>query len=65
LQAERQVRDDYDRFLREQPPQLSPDERARIAALSGDVHGLWLVFDSSSSEFDVSPFAMGRHSPRT
>ena len=34
LQAERQVRDDYDRFLREQPPQLSPEERARIAALS-------------------------------
>ena len=34
LRAERQVRDDYDRFLRERPPQLSAEERARIAALS-------------------------------
>jgi hypothetical protein len=41
LRAERQVRDDYDRFLREQPPQLSPEERARIAALSADLPALW------------------------
>jgi hypothetical protein len=41
LRAERQVRDDYDRFLREQPPQLSPEERARIAALAADLPGLW------------------------
>jgi DNA invertase Pin-like site-specific DNA recombinase len=34
LRAERQVRDDYDRFLREQPPQLTREERAQIAALS-------------------------------
>jgi DNA invertase Pin-like site-specific DNA recombinase len=41
LRAEREVRDDYDRFLREQPPQLSPEERARIAELSGDLPALW------------------------
>ena len=41
LRAERQVRDDYDRFLREQPPQLSPEERARIAELSSDLPALW------------------------
>ena len=41
LRAERQVRDDYDRFLREQPPQLSQQERARIAALSSDLPALW------------------------
>jgi DNA invertase Pin-like site-specific DNA recombinase len=41
LRTERQVRDDYDRFLREQPPQLSPEERARIAELSGDLPALW------------------------
>jgi hypothetical protein len=41
LRAERQVRDDYDRFLREQPPQLSHEERARIAALSSDLPALW------------------------
>jgi DNA invertase Pin-like site-specific DNA recombinase len=41
LRAERQVRDDYDRFLREQPPELSPAERARIAELSRDPATLW------------------------
>jgi DNA invertase Pin-like site-specific DNA recombinase len=41
LRAERQVRDDYDRFLREQPPQLSAMERARIEALSRDLPALW------------------------
>jgi DNA invertase Pin-like site-specific DNA recombinase len=41
LRTERQVRDDYDRFLREQPPQLTRDERARIAALSSDLPALW------------------------
>lgn len=41
LQAERQVRDDYDRFLREQPPQLTSEERARIATLSSDLPALW------------------------
>ena len=41
LQAERQVRDDYDRFLREQPPELSAAERARIETLSRDVPALW------------------------
>lgn len=41
LQAERPVRDDRERFLRDQPPQLSPEERARIAALSVDLPVLW------------------------
>jgi hypothetical protein len=41
LRAEREVRDDYDRFLREQPPQLSAEERACIAALSCDLPSLW------------------------
>ena len=41
LRAERQVRDDYDRFLREQPPQLSQQERSRIAVLSSDLPALW------------------------
>ncbi len=41
LRAEREVRDDYDRFLREQPPQLSAEERARIAALASDLPSLW------------------------
>jgi len=41
LRAERQVRDDYDRFLRERPPELSPEERARIVELSRDLPALW------------------------
>jgi len=41
LRAEREVRDDYDRFLRKQPPQLSAEERARIAALASDLPSLW------------------------
>jgi hypothetical protein len=41
LRAERQVRDDYERFLREQPPQLTHEERARITALSSDIPALW------------------------
>ncbi len=41
LRAERQVRDDYDRFLRERPPQLTHEERARIAALASDLPALW------------------------
>jgi DNA invertase Pin-like site-specific DNA recombinase len=41
LRAERRVRDDYDRFLREQPPRLTREERARIAALSSDLPALW------------------------
>jgi hypothetical protein len=41
LRAERPVRDDYDRFLREQPPRLSAEERARIAALASDLPALW------------------------
>jgi hypothetical protein len=41
LRAEREVRDDYDRFLREQPPQLSQEKRARTAALSSDLPALW------------------------
>jgi DNA invertase Pin-like site-specific DNA recombinase len=41
LSQQRQLEDDYDRFLREQPPQLRDDERARIKALSGDLPALW------------------------
>ena len=41
LQAEQRVRDDDNRFLREQPPQRSQDERDRIAALSSDLPALW------------------------
>jgi hypothetical protein len=41
LREERAVRDDYDRFLRETPPRLTEEERARIRSLARDVPGLW------------------------
>ena len=41
LREQRQLEEDYDRFLQEQPRQLSDDERARIKALSCDLPALW------------------------
>src|SRR5438477_3195097 len=41
LQAERQVQEDYDRFLRESPPRLTDQERATIQALAKDIPALW------------------------
>ena len=50
LRAERQVRDDYDRFLREQSPQLTHEERARIAALSSDLPALWHASETTHKD---------------
>ncbi len=41
LQKERQVQEDYDRFLRESPPRLTEQERAMIEALAKDIPALW------------------------
>jgi DNA invertase Pin-like site-specific DNA recombinase len=41
LREQRQLEEDYDRFLREQPSALSADEEARIRALSRDIPALW------------------------
>jgi DNA invertase Pin-like site-specific DNA recombinase len=41
LQNERQVQEDYDRFLRESPPRLTGQERATIEALAKDIPALW------------------------
>lgn len=41
LQRERQVQEDYDRFLRESPPRLTEQERATIQALAKDIPALW------------------------
>lgn len=41
LQKERQLQEDYDRFLRESPPRLSAQERATIQALASDIPTLW------------------------
>ena len=41
LRQECQVRDDYDRFQRETPSQLTAEERSRIQSLTGDITTLW------------------------
>jgi DNA invertase Pin-like site-specific DNA recombinase len=41
LRTQCALQEEYDRFLRDQPRQLSADERARIVALAGDIPTLW------------------------
>jgi Recombinase len=41
LHRERQLQEDYDRFLRESPPRLSAAERATIEALATNIPALW------------------------
>lgn len=41
LRGQRRVEEDRDRCLRERPPHLSADERARIEALASDLPALW------------------------
>ena len=41
LQKERQIQEDYDRFLRASPPRLTDQERATIEALAKDIPALW------------------------
>jgi Recombinase zinc beta ribbon domain/Recombinase len=41
LRAHRDLREEYDRFLNEQPPRLTEEERSRIVALSADIPTLW------------------------
>jgi DNA invertase Pin-like site-specific DNA recombinase len=41
LQKQRALKEEYDRFLKEQPARLSEGERTRILALAGDVATLW------------------------
>jgi DNA invertase Pin-like site-specific DNA recombinase len=41
LRQQQQLQEDYDRFLRKQPPGLTAAERARVLALSADLPGLW------------------------
>ena len=41
LVQERQIQEEYDRFVRQTPPQLSAEERTRITALASDIPALW------------------------
>lgn len=41
LREQRELEEDYDRFLDKQPRQLNDDERTRIKSLSADLPALW------------------------
>jgi DNA invertase Pin-like site-specific DNA recombinase len=41
LQAHRQLEEEHDRFVQQQPPRLSAAERAQIEALASDLPALW------------------------
>ena len=43
LRAQRDLREEYDRFLKEQPPRLTEQERSRILAVAADIPTLWHV----------------------
>jgi hypothetical protein len=50
LCEERQLHEEHDRFLRETPPQLSAEERARIEALAVDIPTLWNAEQTSNTD---------------
>jgi DNA invertase Pin-like site-specific DNA recombinase len=50
LRNRRDLAEEYDRFLKEQPPHLSEDQRARILALSSDLPTLWDAPETTSAD---------------
>jgi DNA invertase Pin-like site-specific DNA recombinase len=41
LRKEREIKEEYDRYCRQAPPQLSVEDEARIADLASDIPALW------------------------
>jgi DNA invertase Pin-like site-specific DNA recombinase len=41
LREEKRLQEEYDRWVRQQPPQVSPAERRRIQSLAEDIPSLW------------------------
>jgi hypothetical protein len=50
LRRYRDLEEEYDRFLKEQPPQLSEDQCARILALSSDLPALWNAPETTAAD---------------
>ena len=50
LRNHRDLAEEYDRFLKEQPPHLSEDQRARILALSSDLPALWNAPETTAAD---------------
>jgi Recombinase/Recombinase zinc beta ribbon domain len=50
LRAQRQLQEDYDRFLHAQPTRLTEIERARVQALANDIPALWHAPQTTPSD---------------
>jgi hypothetical protein len=50
LRGERAAQEEYDRFLQDQPRQLSDDERAQIVSLAKDIPKLWHAPETTAAE---------------
>jgi DNA invertase Pin-like site-specific DNA recombinase len=50
MQEQKQLTDEYDRFLREQPSSLSEDEKNRIRTLSRDIPALWNAAGTTAAD---------------
>jgi hypothetical protein len=50
LRAQRDLREEYDRFLNEQPPRLTDEERGRIVAVAADIPKLWHASETTARD---------------
>jgi DNA invertase Pin-like site-specific DNA recombinase len=50
LRKRRDLGEEYDRYLKEQPAQLGEDQRARILALSSDLPALWNAPETTAAD---------------
>ena len=50
MRNQRDLAEEYDRFLKEQPPHLSDDQRARIPGLSSDLPTLWNAPETTAAD---------------
>ncbi len=50
MRNQRDLAEEYDRLLKEQPPHLSEDQRARILALSSDLPTLWNASETTAAD---------------
>ncbi len=50
LRKQREVQEEYDRFRQQAPPELSPEQEARIASLASDIPALWRSTQTTSRD---------------
>ena len=48
--VQRDLREEYDRFLNEQAPRLTEEERSRILAVSADIPALWHASETTARD---------------